>query len=43
MKKLLIHLEADVQASTFDQITAYDAGVDHVLAHFVQAGSGPIY
>ncbi|NLI91657.1 MAG: methylenetetrahydrofolate dehydrogenase [Peptococcaceae bacterium] len=33
MKKLLIHLECDAQASVFDQVTAYDAGVDHVLAY----------
>ncbi|NLI93789.1 MAG: methylenetetrahydrofolate dehydrogenase [Peptococcaceae bacterium] len=33
MKKILIHLESDSQASVFDQITAYDAGVDQVLAY----------
>lgn len=33
MKKILIHLEADAKASVFDQITAYDAGVDQVLAY----------
>lgn len=33
MKKILIHLEADSQASVFDQITAYDAGVDQVIAY----------
>lgn len=33
MKKILIHLEADKQASVFDQITAYDAGVDHIIAY----------
>jgi hypothetical protein len=33
MKKILIHLETDAQASVFDQITAYDAGVDQVLAY----------
>lgn len=33
MKKILIHLETDTQASVFDQITAYDAGVDQVLAY----------
>lgn len=33
MKKILLHLEADSQASVFDQITAYDAGVDQVLAY----------
>ena len=33
MKKILVHLEADDQASVFDQITAYDAGVDQVMAY----------
>jgi len=33
MKKILLHLEADPQASVFDQITAYDAGADQVLAY----------
>jgi len=33
MKKILLHLEADSQASVFDQITAYDAGADQVLAY----------
>jgi len=33
MKKILVHLEADAQASVFDQITAYDAGVDQVMAY----------
>jgi NADPH:quinone reductase-like Zn-dependent oxidoreductase len=33
MKKILIHLEASPQASVFDQITAYDAGVDRILAY----------
>ncbi|MEL7567078.1 MAG: NADP-dependent methylenetetrahydromethanopterin/methylenetetrahydrofolate dehydrogenase [Dehalobacterium sp.] len=33
MKKILIHLEADAKASVFDQITAYDAGVDQVIAY----------
>lgn len=33
MKKILIHLEASPHASVFDQITAYDAGVDKVLAY----------
>ena len=33
MKKILIHLEADAQASVFDQITAYDSGVDNILAY----------
>ncbi|ATW24042.1 methylenetetrahydrofolate dehydrogenase [Candidatus Formimonas warabiya] len=33
MKKILIHLESDAKASVFDQITAYDAGVDQVIAY----------
>lgn len=33
MKKLLLHLERDTRASVFDQVVAYDAGVDHVLAY----------
>lgn len=33
MKKILIHLEADKQASVFDQITAYDAGVDQIIPY----------
>ena len=33
MKKILIHLEAEPKASVFDQITAYDAGVDHIIAY----------
>ncbi|OLN28339.1 NADP-dependent methylenetetrahydromethanopterin/methylenetetrahydrofolate dehydrogenase [Desulfosporosinus metallidurans] len=33
MKKILIHLESDSKASIFDQITAYDAGADQVLAY----------
>lgn len=33
MKKILIHLEPDSHPSVFDQITAYDAGVDQVLAY----------
>jgi hypothetical protein len=32
MKKILLHLESDAKASVFDQITAYDAGVDQVIA-----------
>lgn len=32
MKKILLHLECDAKASVFDQITAYDAGVDQVIA-----------
>jgi len=31
MKKLLLQLDSDKFASVFDTITAYDAGVDHVL------------
>ena len=33
MKKLLLHLDTDSQASAFDQVVAYDAGVDAVLAY----------
>ena len=33
MKKLLIYLDTDVQPGTFDQVVAYDAGVDAVLAY----------
>ena len=33
MKKILIHLEAGSKASVFDQVTAYDAGVDRILAY----------
>lgn len=33
MKKILIHLESDSKTSVFDQITAYDAGVDQVLPY----------
>ena len=33
MKKLLIQLDSDKFASSFDCITAYDAGVDHVLSY----------
>lgn len=33
MKKILIHLQSDPQPSVFDQVTAYDAGVDQVLAY----------
>ncbi|KKM08939.1 hypothetical protein SY88_20975 [Clostridiales bacterium PH28_bin88] len=32
MKKLLIQLDSDDQASVFDQVVAYDAGVDHVIS-----------
>lgn len=33
MKKLLLHLDTDPVASTFDQAVAYDSGVDNVIAH----------
>jgi hypothetical protein len=33
MKKILIQLESDSKASVFDQVTAYDAGVDQVLSY----------
>jgi methylenetetrahydrofolate/methylenetetrahydromethanopterin dehydrogenase (NADP+) len=33
MKKLLVQLDSDRFASVFDAITAYDAGVDHVLSY----------
>ncbi|WP_438971725.1 NAD(P)-dependent methylenetetrahydromethanopterin dehydrogenase [Methylophaga sp.] len=33
MKKLLLHLDTDPVASTFDQAVVYDAGVDNVIAH----------
>lgn len=33
MKKLLLHLDTDPVASTFDQAVAYDAGVDNIIAH----------
>ena len=33
MKKLLLQLDSDKFASSFDGITAYDAGVDHVLSY----------
>ncbi len=33
MKKVLIQLDCDRAASSFDAITAYDAGVDHVLQY----------
>ncbi len=32
MKKLLIQLDSDDKASVFDQVVAYDAGVDHVIS-----------
>jgi len=33
MKRLLLQLDSDKHASAFDTITAYDAGVDHVLSY----------
>jgi hypothetical protein len=33
MKKLLLHLDTDPVASTFDQAVAYDAGVDNIIAY----------
>lgn len=33
MKKILIQLDSDKYASVFDTITAYDAGVDHILQY----------
>lgn len=33
MKKILIQMESDSKTSVFDQITAYDAGVDQVLPY----------
>ena len=33
MKNLLLFLDADTQPSAFDQVVAYDAGVDAVLAY----------
>lgn len=33
MEKLLVQLDSDRFASVFDAITAYDAGVDHVLSY----------
>lgn len=33
MKKLLIQLDTDKRASTFDQIVAYDAGADQLITH----------
>ncbi len=34
MKKLLIQLDTDKRPSTFDQVVAYDAGVDNIISHF---------
>lgn len=33
MKKLLLHFEPDSQPSAFDQVAAYDSGVDNVIAY----------
>ena len=33
MKTLLVQLDSDRFASSFDTITAYDAGADHVLSY----------
>lgn len=33
MKKILLQLDSDKSASVFDAITAYDAGVDHILQY----------
>lgn len=33
MKKLLLHLDTDPVASTFDQAVAYDSGVDNIIAY----------
>lgn len=33
MKKILIQLDSDKHPSSFDAITAYDAGVDHVIGY----------
>lgn len=33
MKKILVQLDSDKQASVFDAITAYDAGVDNLLQY----------
>lgn len=33
MKKILVQFDSDKYASVFDTITAYDAGVDHVLQY----------
>ncbi|MGM0603304.1 MAG: NAD(P)-dependent methylenetetrahydromethanopterin dehydrogenase [Bacillota bacterium] len=33
MKKLLIQLDTDKRASTFDQVVAYDAGADNIISH----------
>ncbi|HML35274.1 NADP-dependent methylenetetrahydromethanopterin/methylenetetrahydrofolate dehydrogenase [Sporomusa sphaeroides] len=33
MKKILVQLDTDPKASVFDQVTAYDAGADHIIAY----------
>lgn len=33
MKKLLLHLDTDPVPSAFDQVVAYDSGVDNILAY----------
>jgi len=33
MKKLLLHLDTDTIPSTFDQVVAYDANVDNIIAY----------
>ena len=33
MKKLLLHLDTDNQPSAFDQVVAYDANVDNIIAY----------
>lgn len=33
MKKVLLHLDHDLQPSAFDQIAAYDSGVDRIIAY----------
>ncbi|HZK18860.1 MAG TPA: NADP-dependent methylenetetrahydromethanopterin/methylenetetrahydrofolate dehydrogenase [Clostridia bacterium] len=33
MKKILLHLEGDPKPSSFDQIAAYDSGVDRIIAY----------
>ena len=32
MKRILLQLDTDSQASVFDQVVAYDAGVDHIIS-----------
>jgi hypothetical protein len=33
MKKMLLQLDCDKYPSTFDRVTAYEAGIDHVLSY----------